>query len=441
MPRALALAWRATRSWTLAWSFLLLLQGLLPVATVYLSRSLVDALVPALGAGGSWQSLIPVLMPLGLLTAVLLLTEVLRVAATFVRQAQSQLLQDHISALIHTKSIEADLSFYDQPEFFDHLHRARDESSYRPVQLLESLGSLLQNGITLVAMAIVLVPFGIWIPAAIFISTLPALFVVLWYTLLHHEWRHRRTPDERRSRYYDWLLTSREAASELRLFGMGQRFHSNYQALRQGLRGEWKNLAQRWALAELAAGSFGLLITGAAMLWMVWKATRGLVSLGDLTLFYQAFNQGQRLMRSLLENVGQLYSNILFLGNLFEFLTLQPKVIDRPYPLPVPKPSLGGIRFQGVSFSYPSSQHAALKDFSLSIPARQTVALVGVNGAGKSTLIKLLCRFYDPDEGHIELDGVDLARSIDRECAQTNHRTFPGTGSLSRDGRRKHQSG
>ena len=109
-------------------------------------------------------------------------------------------------------------------------------------------------------------------------------------------------------------------------------------------------MAQRWALAELAAGSFGLLITGAAMLWMVWKATRGLVSLGDLTLFYQAFNQGQRLMRSLLENVGQLYSNILFLGNLFEFLALQPKMIDRPYPLPAPKPILGGIRFRWCQF-------------------------------------------------------------------------------------------
>jgi ATP-binding cassette subfamily B protein len=106
--------------------------------------------------------------------------------------------------------------------------------------------------------------------------------------------------------------------------------------------------------------------------------------------------------------VGQLYSNILFLGNLFEFLALQPRVINRPYPLPVPKPNLGRICFHGVSFNYRSSQQAALKDFSLSIPARQTVALVGVNGAGKSTLIRLLCRFYDPDQGHIELDGVDL---------------------------------
>ena len=276
------------------------------------------------------------------------------------------------------------------------------------MELLESLGSLLQNGITLVAMGVVLIPFGIWIPAAVLISTLPALFVVLRYTLVQHEWRHRTTADERRSWYYDWLLTSREAASELRLFGMGPRFHSNYQALRQGLRRERMSLAQQEGLAELAAGGFGLLVAGAAMVWMVWKATRGLVSLGDLTLFYQAFNQGQRLMRSLLENVGQLYSNVLFLGNLFEFLTLQPKMIDRAHPLPAPKPILEGIRFDRVCFSYPGSQEATLKDFSLHIPAGQIVAIVGLNGAGKSTLVKLLCRFYDPDEGSIELDGIDL---------------------------------
>jgi len=408
VPRALALAWTATRTWTLAWSFLLLFQGLLPVATVYLSRSLVDRLVPALGSRGNWQSLTPVLGPLGLLAAVLLLTELLRIAANWVRTAQAELLKDHISALIHTKSIEADLAFYDQPEFYDHLHRARDEAGYRPVQLLESLGSLLQNGITLAAMAVVLIPFGVWIPAAILVSTVPALFVVLRYTLVHHEWTRRTTADERRSWYYDWLITSREAASELRLFGMGPRFHLSYQALRQGLRRERMNMAQRQGLAELAAGGFGLLVTGAAMVWMVWRATRGLVSLGDLTLFYQAFNQGQRLMRSLLENVGQLYSNVLFLGNLFEFLTLQPKVIDRAGPVPAPKRILEGIRFDRVSFSYPGSREAILRDFSLNIPAGQTVALVGLNGAGKSTLVKLLCRFYDPDQGSIELDGIDL---------------------------------
>src|SRR5262249_47674870 len=238
-----------------------------------------------LGSGASWQRLAAVLVPVGLLALVLLLNEMARIAGTWVRTAQAELLKDHISALIHTKSIEADLAFYDQPEFYDHLHRARDEAGYRPVQLLESLGNLLQNGITLVAMGVVLIPFGAWMPAAVLVSTLPALFVVLRYTLVQHEWRRRTTTDERRTWYFDWLLTSSEAASELRLFGMGPRFYQSYQALRLKLRREKMNLAQQQALGQLAAGSFGLAVTGAATIWMVWRATLGIVSLGDLTLF------------------------------------------------------------------------------------------------------------------------------------------------------------
>jgi len=135
---------------------------------------------------------------------------------------------------------------------------------------------------------------------------------------------------------------------------------------------------------------------------------RGLATLGDLALFYQAFQQGLRLMRSLLENVGQLYSNILFLGNLFEFLELEPRVTDPPRPAPPPDAPAPEIHFQDVTFRYPGSQRPALVSFDLTIPAGRVVAVVGANGAGKSTLIKLLCRFYDPEAGHVRIDGVDL---------------------------------
>ncbi len=408
LPRATGLAWRAMRRWTLGWLALLVLQGLLPVATVYLIRWLVNGLVPAVSSHGGWPSLRPVLLPMGLMAAVFLMGELLRSAIVWVRTAQAELLKDHISGLVHAKSVELDLAFYDLPEFYDHLHRARDEAGYRPGELLESLGSLLQNGVTLFAMGAVLVPFGVWLPAAVLVSTLPALYVVIRHTLIHHQWRLQTTSDERRSWYYDWLLTSREAAAELRLFGMGPHFQSAYQGLRQRLREERVQMACKQGLAELAAGSFGLLMIGATMGWMVWKAVRGLVSLGDLALFYQAFHQGQQLMRSLLQNVGHLYSNSLFLGNLFEFLALQPKVIDRSNPIPLFPTLAPGIRFDHVTFRYPGSPQPTVEDFCLDIPARQRVAIVGLNGAGKSTVIKLLCRFYDPDEGTIELDGTDL---------------------------------
>jgi ATP-binding cassette subfamily B protein len=270
------------------------------------------------------------------------------------------------------------------------------------------MGSLLQNGITLLAMSLVLVPYGLWLPVLLLGGTLPALWVVLHFTLRQHQWRLQTTPDERRIWYYDWLLTTGETAAEIRIFGLGGHFQTLYQALRRQLRRETLRLGGHQAAAELGASTIALLATGGALAWMIRQALQGRATLGDLALFYQAFQQGQRLMHTLLQNVGQLYANSLFLGNLFEFLALEPRVVDRADPLPVPAALSQGIRFEHVVFRYPGSQRPALADFSLAIPAGQLVALVGPNGAGKSTLIKLLCRFYDPEDGRITLDGIDL---------------------------------
>jgi ATP-binding cassette subfamily B protein len=412
LPRALALAWAAAPRWALAWVTLLVAQGLLPVATVYLTRQLVDDLVAAQAGGATWPGVRPALLTAALIGAVLLLAELLRSAADWVRAAQAELVKDHISALIHQQSVAADLAFYESPEFHDRLHRARDQAGYRPVALVEGLGSLLQNGLTLLAMGAVLVPFGAWIPLALLASTLPAFFVVLRYSLRQHRWRQRTTGDERRTWYYDWLLTSGETAGELRLFGLGPFFQAAFQALRRRLRRERLELARGEILAEFAAGAVTLLITGAAAAWVVGQALQGLVTLGGLALFFQAFYQGQRLMRTLLGHVNQVYTNTLFLGDLFDFLALEPRIVSPPRPVPAPAALKEGVRFRQVTFRYPGGNRVALEDFDLTIPAGRVVALVGPNGAGKSTLIKLLCRFYDPDAGRIELDGVDL-RDLD----------------------------
>ncbi len=408
LPRALALIWVAARKWTTLWALLLILQGLLPIATVYLTRGLVNALVSAVRSGGAWESVRATLWMGGGMGGVLLLAEILRSAAVLARAAQAELVRDHIGSLIHGRSIAADLAFYESPDYYDHLYRARDEASYRPLLLLDNVGSVLQNGITLVAMAAVLIPFGWWLPTVLALSTLPALYVVLRHALDQHQWLLGVTADERRVRYYDWVLTSREPAAELRLFRLGDYFQGAYQSLRARLRKERLGLVKRQSLAEMGAGALALALSGAAMAWMVWRAIRGQVSAGDLALFYQAFNQGLRLARTLLESVGQLYANILFLGSLFEFLELEPRVVDPPRPAETPARLQQGLRFHQVTFRYPGSSRVALQNFSLTIPSGQVVAVVGSNGAGKSTLIKLLCRFYDPDEGQVELDGVDL---------------------------------
>jgi ATP-binding cassette subfamily B protein len=411
LPQALRLVWAAAPRHAGLWVALLVLQGLLPIATVYLTRSLVNALVQAVRATDPVAAAQPALLLAGLMVAVLLLAEGARVAASWVRAAQADLVQDHISSLIHRQSLAVDLAFYDNADFYDRLHRARSEAGYRPVALLENLGGILQNGITLVSMLALLLPFGVWLPLALLASSLPALYIVLRHALDQHYWRLRATTDERRAWYYDWLLTAGETAAEIRLFGLGDHFHAAFQSLRSKLRVERARLSAKLGASEMLAGLFTLCTAGAALAWMGWRALRHEVTLGDLAMFYQAFQQGTRLSRSLLDNVGQLYGNTLFIGNLFEFLALRPKVLNATDPQPV-LPVREAIRFRNVSFRYPGTDRLALDGLDLAIPAGRITAVVGSNGAGKSTLIKVLCRFYDPDLGSVELDGIDL-RSLD----------------------------
>jgi len=408
LPRTLTLAWESARMWTALWAGLLILQGLLPVCNVYLTRPLVNRILAAIRDRGSWASIRPALAVGAAIAILAILSEFLQSAIVWVRTHQSELMQDHISALIQRKSTEVDLGFYDSADFYDRLHRARNEGPHRPVMLLESLSGILQNGITLAAMLAVLAPFGLLLPLALLVSTAPALYVVLRNTSRQHDWRMRTTQDERRTWYYEWLLTGYEAAPELRLFALGNRFQEAYAALRARLRGERYALAQSQAIGEFAAGALALLAAGASLLWMALRAVRGLITPGDLALFYQAFQQGLGLMRALLQNLGQLYLNSLFLNNLFEFLALEPTVLSPPNPIPVPARLEHGIRFERVTFQYPGARRPTLTDFSLSIPAGRLVSIVGPNGAGKSTFVKLLCRFYDPASGRIEFDGQDL---------------------------------
>ena len=411
LPRALRLVFAAAPRYASLWVVLLAVQGLLPVATVYLTRSLVNALVAAIRSPSPLAESRHALLLIGVMALLLVISEAARVFAAWIRTAQAELVQDEINRLIHRKSVEVDLAFYDNAEFFDHLHRARSEAGYRPVALVENLGSILQNAVTLVSMLCVLAPFGIWLSVSLLLSTLPALYVVLRHALDQHNWRLRTTADERRTWYYDWLLTAVESAAEIRLFRLGCHFQSAFQILRARLRSERLRLAASQGVAELLAGIFALATAGAALAWMAWRALRHEVTLGDLAMFYQAFQQGMHLSRSLLENVGQLYANTLFLGNLFEFLALEPKVLAPTHPVPLSAP-VRSIRFRNVSFRYPGVERFALGGLDLEIPAGRITAVVGSNGAGKSTLLKLLCRFYDPDEGSVEIDGVDL-RSFD----------------------------
>jgi ATP-binding cassette, subfamily B, bacterial len=408
LPQTFKLIWSASRNWTLAWIVLLIFQGLLPAATVYLTRFFIDQLVAIAGAGTSWASIQMILIPTGLMASALVLTELLQSAGEWVRTAQSELVQDYISTLIHSQSINIDLGCYESSDYNDYLSRAREGASGRALALLENAGNLLQNSITLIAVAAILLHYGIWLPIILLVSALPTFYTTFRLNLRQYQWSQRTTIDRRWLMYYDLLLTDSWMAAELRLFNFGGYFRSIYQELRRRLRREQMTLLRDQSLSRLLAGMMALLVAGGALAWMGRQVLLGTLTLGDLALFYQAFNKGQGIVKSLLGSLGQIYKNSLFISNLFDFLQLKPQIVDPPNPVPVPQKLELGIRFRQVTFRYPGSETAVLENFNLTVPAGKIVAIVGDNGAGKSTLIKLLCRFYDPESGSVELDKINL---------------------------------
>jgi ATP-binding cassette subfamily B protein len=325
-----------------------------------------------------------------------------------VRTAQAELVQDHIKSLIHRKALDLDLAFYEHPDSYDLLYRASVDAIQRPTILLENLGNFIQNGLTLLVLAAFLFAYTPWLPLILIGSALPGLWIVGRFILREQQWRVANTVNERRLRYYDWMMTERESAAEMRIFDLGPYHRNAFQKVRAILRAGRLKLAGDELRAEMAAGILSWGGAFAGMGWMLLRAAKGAARLGDLVLCYQAFQQGQTLLRSLLESTGQIYRSTLFLENLFQFLALEPQIADQTSPTPLPARPAHSISFENVTFQYPGSERTALTDFSLTLAAGKVTAIVGQNGAGKSTLIKLLCRFYDPREGRILLNGIDL---------------------------------
>jgi ATP-binding cassette subfamily B protein len=369
---------------------------------------MIDSLVAAQAAGGAWDTVRPALIFVTLTAGTLLVSELLQSISDWIRTSQTEYIQDHVKDLIHEKAITVDLAFYESPEYFDGLDQALSGANSRSLSLLQNCGSLLQNGITLFAMGAVLLPYGLWLPFVLFVSALPTLWVVLHFDRRYHAWWKGSTSTRRRALYYDIVLTHSTTAAELRQYDLGNRFRSAYRKLREQLRSEQSVQLRNQSIGRLVASILALLVAGATIAWMLWRVLQGELTLGDLGLFYMVFYRGQNVTRALLSSAGSIYTNSLFLANLFAFLELEPQVVDPPDPRPVPLTLTKGITFRHVTFQYPGSDRPVLEDFNLTVPAGKIVAIVGPNGAGKTTLIKLLCRLYDLQSGSIELDGISI---------------------------------
>lgn len=405
---ALRFVWTGSPRWTLAHIALILIQGILPIASLYLTKLIIDIVTNSITHSDRTALFQHLLILLGLMAAVTVVTAICSALAELVSTAQSQQVTDYMQSIVHAKSLEVDLEYYENPDYHNSLQRAQQEAFYRPNQILEHLIQLAQATITLVLMVGLLVSLHWGIAGVLFVAAIPSVLVRLKYATVLYDWQRRRTEMQRQAEYLNWLVTGDGFAKEIRLFNLGQLFSQRFQRIRQWLYQESLQIGTRRAIANVAAQTLAALLLFAAYSFIVYQAFQGRLRIGDLVLYYAALQQGQTALKGLLGGLSALYEDNLFLGNLYEFLELQPKIAAPLHPKPVPQPMRSGIVFDRVSFQYANTSRWALKDVSLTIHPGEVIALVGENGSGKTTLIKLLCRLYEPTQGSITLDGVAL---------------------------------
>ncbi|HEY9087511.1 MAG TPA: ABC transporter ATP-binding protein [Anaerolineaceae bacterium] len=403
--RTLALLWRICPGWTALSLLLVIGQGVLPLLGLYAMKRIFDAAV-------TQEGLQTALVWAGVAAGAALLTALLRAAASYVQQALSQQLTDAVSDILHERSVAVDLAYYEQPAYYDTLHRAQQEAPHRPAAMFGYLVQIVQSAISLIGVAALLIVFHWVIGLLLFFVALPGMAVRMIFSRRQYAFEVRQAAHEREAAYYHNLITDSGPATEVRLFGLGDVFRSRFRALRAALRKGRLRLVRRHALFDLATQVLAIGATFGIFAYSVAQAARGQLSLGSLVIVYLGFQSGLGYLQSLLHGLAGLFESNLFLTHFYQFLDLKNQVQAPVDPLPVPRPFRRGVELQGVSFRYPGSDRDSLRGVDLTLKPGEVIALVGENGAGKTTLIKLLCRLYDPAAGCVRVDGIDL-RQVD----------------------------
>jgi ATP-binding cassette subfamily B protein/ATP-binding cassette subfamily C protein len=406
--RAMALVWSTSRGLFLGLILATLVAGTLPALAAWVGQQIVDAVVHAMALPHSaegpplWPVLRFVLLEAGVLALLAAAQRGLSVQQALLRVQLGQ----KVNLLILEKAQTLSLLQFENSEFYDKLVRVRREASTRPLALVTKSLGLVQNLISLISFAVLLVHFSPWALAILVIGALPVFFAEAHFSGDAFRLFTRRAPESRRQSYIETLLSQEAHFKEVKLFGFAPLLLQRYRDTFARIYTEDRRLTLRRDGWGFVLGLLGTAAFYLAYAWVVVDTVAGHITLGQMTMYLVLFKQGQTAVSSSLAAIGGLYEDSLYLSDLYEYLA-QPVTASSGH-LTVGAMAGDGLRFEGVSFRYPGSAKAALENIDLHLAPGRSVALVGENGSGKTTLIKLLTRLYRPDQGRILLDGSPL---------------------------------
>jgi len=420
VPPLLKLVYQTHRGYTIAILALRAIRSFVPLAVLWIGKLIIDGVIAAVQARAAGDPVdwgyLGGLVALELGIAVV--GEGLARLSSLLESLLGDLFSNRISVRLMQHAATLDLAQYEDAETYDHLERARRQTVGR-IGLIALLLSTAQDLVTLASLAGVLLVQLPWLLLLLVVAVLPSFlgethFAALGYSLLF-QW----TPERRLLDYLRYVGASDEMAKEVKLFGLSDFLVGRYARLSDEFYEANKRLAVKRNLVSTLFVTIGTLGYYGAYAITIYLTVLGRFTIGALTFLAGSFRQSRDLIQRILLSLSQVFEQSLYLSDLFTFFDVQPRVISRSGARPVPAPIRRGFEFQDVGFRYPGSERWAVRHLTFTFEPGERIALVGENGAGKTTLVKLLARLYDPDEGRILLDGVDL-REYDLESLRKN---------------------
>jgi ATP-binding cassette subfamily B protein len=313
----------------------------------------------------------------------------------------------HVSVRVMEHAAGLDLLAYEDPAFYDRLERARVQATDR-LYMIQAMGRLIQQVITTITLSVSIMLFSPWLLLLLIVGVIPAFVGETHFAFLGYAKNFRQTPTRRQLDYLRILGGSKEAAKELKLFGLKDFLTDRFKVLSTRVYEEDVALARR----KVTLGSvLSVIGTGgyySAFVFAVWKTVTGAFSLGTLVFLANAIRDASSNLQQTFSTLSTIADQALFLTDLIAFFDMRPTIRSKPNALPAPRPIRRGFEFRNVSFRYPGSSRLVLNSLNFHLRPGERVALIGENGEGKTTIVKLLTRLYDPAEGQVLLDGVDL---------------------------------
>ena len=313
----------------------------------------------------------------------------------------------HASVKVMEQAAKLDLTTYENPIFYDRLERARVQATDR-LAMIQQMGRLVQQVITTLTFSAALAWESPWLVLLLMIGVLPSFVGETHYAFLGYAKNFRQTPAKRQMDYLRQVAGSREGAKEVKLFGLNKFFTQRFQALARQIYLEDVALAKSKLFVGGLLGVIGTLGYYGSYVYVIWRTIHGAYNIGQFTFLAAAIQQASSNLQQVFSTVSGIADQALFLTDLIAFFDMKPTVESRPDGLPFPKTIRQGFEFRNVSFAYPGTTRRVLKDFNFTLAPGERIALIGENGQGKTTVVKLITRLYDPTEGQILLDGVDL---------------------------------